>query len=408
MEQLFHWYLNFSIRMRIAILCACYSICIIAAMAIGMNCPLWISGPSVLCFVLAGAGFGYVNMWSITSSVQRTAEHLHLMSKGDLRATIAAKRNNEISGLLRSIKSLQESTRNMVSEIQALSYHVASTSELLHSESLTTADGTSRASAQVASIEASIHDLATASTDISNHCTEISRLADDISRDSERVILSMSGTMEKVEKVITSSATAVKSLDDNSAKIGEIVGTIEDIADQTNLLALNAAIEAARAGEQGRGFAVVADEVRALAERTTFATKEIQLITKTLHNDVVKVVESMELSADNVHTADVGIQESCAVIELIRNRISELSHHVENVASKAFRQSATASGMVGSISQISEVVTESASGADNNVKSAHNLAKSAGSLKELAAYYRLPEEGYASTSASLPFDNQSG
>ncbi len=389
MEQFLHWYLNFTIRARIAILCLCYSACIMAVVAIGVNFPLWVTGLSALAFVLSGVLFGYVNMWSITNSVQRTAEYLNLMSNGDLRSTITVKRNNEISALLRSIQSVQESTRNMVSEIQALSSHVASISGQLHCESLAIADGTSRASVQAVSIELNTHDLATASTDISSHCAEISRLAGDISSDGERVILSMSGTMEKVEKVITSSAIAVKLLDNNSTKIGEIVGTIEDIADQTNLLALNAAIEAARAGEQGRGFAVVADEVRALAERTTHATKEIQLITKTLHNDVVKVVASMELSADNVHTADKGIQESCAVIESIRMRIIELGQHVENVASDASTQSSTASGMVDKIRLISGVVTESASGAENTVRSAQNLKESADSLRGLVAYFKL-------------------
>ena len=389
MEKLFHWYLNFTIRTRIAILCTCYSLSILTVAAVGLQGSFWITLAAGLACMLAGALFGYVNMWSITSSVRRTAGYLSSMSEGDLRAKIVIKRNNEISALLSSIRSVQDATRQMVSEIQSMTTHVAVTSGQLHNESQAIADGTAKASLQAVAIEDGINELVSASESISRLCGDISRIACAIGSDSEKVITSMSGTMDRVEEVITDSAEAIKSLGENSTKIGAIVCTIEDIADQTNLLALNAAIEAARAGEQGRGFAVVADEVRALAERTTQATKEIQRITKTLNGDVEKVVSSMELNADNVHTAGIGVQDSCRTIDAICGRTRELGLLVGGVAADASAQASTASNMVRNIQLIARVITDSASGAELTVKSAQNLSGSADSLRTMAARFKL-------------------
>jgi methyl-accepting chemotaxis protein len=357
--------------------------------AVGLQGSLWITLATGLACMLAGALFGYVNMWSITSSVRRTAGYLSSMSEGDLRAKIVIKRNNEISALLGSIRSMQDATRQMVSEIQTMTGHVAVTSGQLHNESQAIAEGTSKAKAQAVAIEDGINELVFASESISHHCIEIGRIAAAIGHDSEKVITSMSGTMDRVEEVITDSAEAIKSLGENSTKIGDIVGTIEDIADQTNLLALNAAIEAARAGEQGRGFAVVADEVRALAERTTQATKEIQRITQTLNGDVEKVVSSMEINADNVHTAGIGVQESCRTIDSIYTRTTELGRLVGGVTADASAQSVTASNMVKYIQLITRVITDSASGAELTVRSAQHLSGSADSLRTMAARFKL-------------------
>jgi methyl-accepting chemotaxis protein len=214
-------------------------------------------------------------------------------------------------------------------------------------------------------------------------------IAGGISEDSGGVALSMTGTMDQVEKVIMDSVGAVKSLDENSAKINEMLVIIRDIADQTNLLALNAAIEAARAGEQGRGFAVVADEVRRLAERTTVATKDIQQTTKALHDDVLNVVGSMELSANNVRIAGADVKKSCDTIESIRVRAAELINHIGSVTSEASLQLSAASDIATNISHISDVIAEASISSEKMVSSAKNLADGADSLKTLTANFSL-------------------
>jgi len=391
MDTLFHWYLNFTIRARIAILCFCYSLCIAATVTICNipGSPIWIHLLAGFFFIAAGALFSYVNMWSITSSVAKTDGYLGRMASGDLQFAITVDRNNEISSLLRSIRKVQESTSGMVSGIKNMSHHVAGASEHLYGESMVLARGTGRASDQVASIESDIQRLTESSSHISHQCAIIREIADVISEDSGGVALSMTGTMDQVEKVITDSVAAVRSLDENSEKINEMLAIIRDIADQTNLLALNAAIEAARAGEQGRGFAVVADEVRGLAERTTEATKNIQRTTMALHDDVLNVVSSMELSARNVHTAGTDVKRACDTIDAIRVRTGELINHIGSVTFDASSQLSATSDIATNIRHISGVIAEASTSSEKMVSSAKNLADGADSLKTLTADFCL-------------------
>ncbi|HAL56251.1 MAG TPA: hypothetical protein DCP63_07205 [Bacteroidetes bacterium] len=195
--------------------------------------------------------------------------------------------------------------------------------------------------------------------------------------------------MRRIAQVVDRSADTVKTLGKSSDQIGEIVLVIEDIADQTNLLALNAAIEAARAGEQGRGFAVVADEVRRLAERTTKATKEIADMIRRIQHDTAEAVRSMEQGTEEVSKgiklADAAGNSLLEIVE-ISQRVTDMITHI---ASASEQQAGASESIAKSVLQISMVTQESASGIQQIARTAEELNGLTDTLQRLIDKFQL-------------------
>ncbi|MEE8484813.1 MAG: methyl-accepting chemotaxis protein, partial [Nitrospinota bacterium] len=175
----------------------------------------------------------------------------------------------------------------------------------------------------------------------------------------------------------------------SSQQIGEIISVIDDIADQTNLLALNAAIEAARAGEQGRGFAVVADEVRKLAERTTRATKEISVMIQSIQSNTLKAVSSMEGGTRDVSSGVQLINQAGKSLENIMNMIASVTANVEGIATSSEQQSTTAEAISKNTAIASEVSTELSTAAEQSSKSAKQVSMLAEQLKGMVEQFKL-------------------
>jgi methyl-accepting chemotaxis protein len=195
--------------------------------------------------------------------------------------------------------------------------------------------------------------------------------------------------MSIIDEQVRLTSKTIDALGERSVQIGNIVGTIEDIADQTNLLALNAAIEAARAGEQGRGFAVVADEVRALAERTTKATHEISGMIKAIQKETVQAVKAMEEGVSEVEKGSLSSKKSGHAIEDILNCINQVGTQINQIATAAEEQTATTNGVTMQVHQITDVIAQTAKGASETAEASAQLAREAHNLQEMVRRFKL-------------------
>jgi len=195
--------------------------------------------------------------------------------------------------------------------------------------------------------------------------------------------------MDSLAEGALKTSEIVQDLGRSSDKIEEIVDTIEEIADQTNLLALNAAIEAARAGEHGRGFAVVADEVRGLAERTAMATKEISVMIKDIQNQTKNVVGTMAGEAEKVRRGAIESEKSGQAVSDILNLVSQLDDKVAQIATAAEQQSVTTREVTMSLQQISDAVNTAADQAKSGIQESASLADLSETLKTIVNNYKI-------------------
>ena len=382
------WYLNIPIKVRLGILTLCYSGCIIAAGIIPTSLSLWVRALMVVIFVFIGVLFAVINIRNIVGPLGRAMGYLNKMSEGDMTSVINIRRRNEISQMLMSMSSMQNTTREMVARLKDIAGGLVKESQEMKGASSAIVKEASTASDQTSSIAASMDSLASVSADISSSCQQIASItenADAAARNSEKVVT----TMDIIAESVRQSEHAVVGLGESSNQIGDIVLTIEDIADQTNLLALNAAIEAARAGEQGRGFAVVADEVRRLAERTTIATHEIQKIIGILQRNVKDVAQAMKSNADNVDNGRDSVRQSSEAIALVKEQLSGVVQNINQIAGAAEEQAVTTGMVKQNIYLVSQLINNNATASASIETMSTNLANSADELDLIASKFKV-------------------
>ncbi len=329
---------------------------------------------------------------SITKPVSVLVEANKKLANGDLTVAIISSSRDEIGQLADSSRIMVESLRDLISRVAETSGQIASASNQLRSTAEQIATAAEEVASQTSTVATASEEMAATSGDIAQNCSmaaETSRQSSDSATHGGSVVQETIAGMVKIAERVKNSALTVENLGARSEQIGQIIGTIEDIADQTNLLALNAAIEAARAGEQGRGFAVVADEVRALAERTSRATREIGEMIKGIQSETKAAVRVMEEGVVEVEKGAMSSQQSGKALSMILQQISEVTMQINQIATAAEEQTATTSEITMNVQQVTEVVHQTARGASETAAAAAQLNGNAEELQRLVGRFRL-------------------
>ena len=316
-----------------------------------------------VCFCLIVGGMYLFFRLTIISNIVHVSKNIHALAEsgGDLTVHLPVKSTDEIGILTEGVNNLVTKLRDIMLELYSQAGHVAITScrTMVGIERLAASIFESKelsASVAVASEEmtATLNDVAATTAKAS----ALSQQVDGAARDGRGVVGETAASIDEIRAGVEETLGVMNRLEHSSGQIGDIIGLIEDVADQTNLLALNAAIEAARAGEAGRGFAVVADEVKNLSGKTSASTQQIATIIKAIQKDIREAMRSIEAEKGRVEHGVVNSGRASDQISTILGLASESADMINSIAIATEEQSATTSDISSKIHQVSETTGE--------------------------------------------------
>ena len=340
-------------------------------------------------------------------AILRLLDELADLADGDL--TTAATVTEDFTGAIAdSINFTIDQLRILVSQINDTAQKVSRAAEETQSTALHLAEASEHQAQEIAGASAAVNEMAVTIDQVSANAAESAAVAErsvKIANRGAEVVQNTIHGMDTIREQIQDTAKRIKRLGESSQEIGDIVSLINDIADQTNILALNAAIQASMAGDAGRGFAVVADEVQRLAERSSAATKQIEALVKTIQSDTNEAVISMEqTTSEGVRGARLA-QDAGQALEEIEKVSQELAELIQNISNAARQQAASAGHISNTMNVIQEITQQTNAGTTATARSIGNLADMAIELRGSVAGFTLPDEApeveFSYTSSSV-------
>ncbi len=340
----------------------------------------------------------------LTRSTQKMLSAMDQFAEGDLTVEVVPeKENDDLGKLFKGFNKSIKNVRNAIEQVNGAVQAVASASTQISSSSEEMAAGASEQSSQTSEVASAVEEMTRTILETSKNTIKAADNSKNANAMAKKGVSKIDKTNSGMKKIVDSAMEAGKliaELAQKTEQIGEITQVIDDIADQTNLLALNAAIEAARAGEQGRGFAVVADEVRKLAERTTKATKEISNMIKEVQTEAKAADSSMSEAGKSVEEGMSLTAEVADVLHEILLVNSKVSDMVNQIATAGEEQSATAEQISKNIEGISCVTDQSAAGTLQIARAAEDLNQLTNNLQLLVERFKLKNESKYSVRAN--------
>jgi twitching motility protein PilJ len=341
-------------------------------------------------------------------AILQLLDELADLADGDLSIQ-ASVTENFTGAIADSINFAIDQMRGLVSNINRLSVQVASAASETQSTARNLAEASENQRREITGATEAISDMARSIDQVSTNAEESAGVAEravEIAAKGSETVNNTIGGMDRIRGQIQETSKRIKRLGESSQEIGDIVSLINDIADQTNILSLNAAIQASMAGDAGRGFAVVADEVQRLAERASAATKQIGALVKTIQTDTNEAVISMEQTTTEVVQGANLAQDAGVALEEIEGTSRDLAQLIHTISDAARQQSSTAGQISDTMAVIQEITSSTTAGTEATARSIGELATMASEMRVSVEGFKLPEGGsFGGTpdlSATLP------
>ena len=328
-------------------------------------------------------------------AILRLLDELAGLADGDL--TTSATVTGDFTGAIAdAINYTIDQLRVLVSSINQTSRNVSQAAEDTQATALHLAEAAEHQAQEIAGASSAITEMAMTIDQVSSNAAESAGVADRsvaLANTGSRVVQNTIGGMDMIREQIQETAKRIKRLGESSQEIGDIVSLINDIADQTNILALNAAIQASMAGEAGRGFAVVADEVQRLAERSGGATRQIEALVKTIQSDTHEAVTSMEQTTAEVVRGARLAEDAGVALEEIESVSKNLAALIQNISNAARQQASSAGHISNTMNIIQEITSQTSAGTTATAQSIGKLAAITNELRNSVAGFKLPDDG---------------
>ncbi|NBF11071.1 HAMP domain-containing protein [Pseudomonas sp. Fl4BN1] len=344
------------------------------------------------------AGLGLLVIWLVGHGIARPLRQMVAMlddiaqGEGDLTRRLASDRADELGSIAKGFNTFLAKLQAMISQVVTSVQSVSDSSEHTADIAIRTNQGVHKQMVEIDQVATAVHEMTATAQDVARNATQAAQAAshaDQAASQGMQIFRDTSSAIGALAEEIGRAVGVVQTLAKDSENINTILITIRGIAEQTNLLALNAAIEAARAGEQGRGFAVVADEVRNLAQKTQQATEEIQSMIQQLQQGTREVVQVME---DSQHKTDQSVEhaaKAAQALETITHAVSVINDMNNQIASAAEEQSAVAEDINRNVINIGQVANEVAGGADESSAASAGLTKLAEQQRRLINQFKV-------------------
>jgi twitching motility protein PilJ len=326
-------------------------------------------------------------------AIMRLLDELSSLADGDL--TVQATVTEDITGAIAdSINYAVEALRELVTTINQSAIQLDGATRQAQAAAAHMAKASGAQSRQISAASESMADMAASIEEVSGNserCADVARHSVDIAHKGGDAVRRTIDGMNAIRETIQETSKRIKRLGESSQEIGNTVELINDIAEQTNILALNASIQASMAGEAGRGFAVVADEVQRLAERAANATKQIEVLVRTIQADTNEAVVSMERSTTDVVGGALLAENAGAALEEIEQVSNQIASLVQNISASARQQAAVSGNISKNMQVVREISTQTAEGSAATSASVAKLAALAAQLRKSVAGFRLPD-----------------
>jgi len=328
----------------------------------------------------------------LTGGLTRSLDIAQKIADGDLTEAVESDGNDEIGKLLSALGVMRDKLHNMITQMNQASTELSTSSEELASVSEDSNKGIHQQQSEIQQAATAMNEMTAAVQEVASNAQLTSESANEANKETQKgknVVDATVVSIQSLAGVVDNAAGVIQQVGNDSDNIGTVLDVIKGIAEQTNLLALNAAIEAARAGEQGRGFAVVADEVRTLAKRTQESTSEIEDMISRLQDSSKNAINAMDAGREQANTSVSQATEAGSALAAINEVVARISDMNTQIASAAEEQTTVAEEVNHNITVISQVAEQNAAAVNQITASSEELSRMAVSLQEMISQFQI-------------------